>query len=765
MSQPGDTGSSAVSGDEDLNRKVEKIRLTIRKGLLQQEQADVLVTNSSGNLNLKAGRTTKALLDAGGETLQEQCNTNYPQGIRAGEVATTTGGNLNCQYVFYCFMTSWKDAETAFSKEVFCKCLQTCLKKADESGLVSMVIPALGTGQLKFPVKEILKLVLLCVSEFSKSKPDSTLSVITMVVYPKDDEILQEFREELKNLTRKLSKITDNKIDLEKRSEKIQIGKTSVAIVTGSIVEQKADVLVNLTNSKLRLNREALSRAFLEAAGEGLQTECDSYSGGLNSGDIAVTGGYSLSCVNVYHITLPHYSDKEKDANKQVLSLTVLQCLMQLEETKLRSIVFPCFAFGQHKYPDSVAATTFLQTVDEYIHDNKDTCVQDITLVIYPVGPQWKEVWQAFINELTTLKLRYCQNSDTDTKPVPVRHAGQGARPKFTPRYMYELKKKLTKTPVPQTGQGERPKETDTPVTAPAPPPPPVPVRRGSKKWLQMKYMEDICIPNYWLHHKGGTQVKKLKLSLEVSMNKAYVLKEADRSTKDAVIKLVQDTWEMDKVGTGKDARGLDQLGFTKIEVTKVQRVENLDLYEKYATERQRIFGKASKKGLSLTSVKNSKDSSGEVCTYTKMRPCLKNELFPEINEHYLFHGTRLDNIEKVLSQGLDNRMAGDNAMFGAGVYAAESSTKADQYSDSKDNRTSSPKKMLLTRMCLGEAYISKTPTKFRKPPCKECLKDSCAHKKFYDSVVGDGKWIFREFIVYDPRQSYPEFLITYIRK
>jgi hypothetical protein len=33
-----------------------------------------------------------------------------------------------------------------------------------------------------------------------------------------------------------------------------------------------------------------------------------------------------------------------------------------------------------------------------------------------------------------------------------------------------------------------------------------------------------------------------------------------------------------------------------------------------------------------------------------------------------------------ILATGLDSRMAGTNAMFGQGVYAAESSTKADQY-------------------------------------------------------------------------------------
>ncbi|XP_060082610.1 protein mono-ADP-ribosyltransferase PARP14-like [Ylistrum balloti] len=735
-------GSS--TDDKDMTLKLGNVHLSLRKGLLQQEKADVIVTNSAGNLNLKAGRTTQALLEAAGEIIQEQCQENYPYGISLGDVAETDGGNLNCQYVFYCFMTSWKDEEKDSSRGIFSNCVKTCLNKADAHGVSSMVFPALGTGLLRFPVDEILKLVILCIIEFCESKPLSTLTDIAMIVHPNDDKILQGLSEKMKKLQKKPSGDAETRSDFEQRSEKIQIGKTSVTMVTGSIVEQKADVLVNLTNSRLRLNTGMLSRAFLNAAGDDLQVECDTFAGGLNCGDIAVTEGYSLPCKMVYHTTLPNYTTREKDSHLKVLTLVIQQCLMQLEDEKFQSIAFPCFGSGQHGYPDDLAAATFLQTVDCYCQDNRSTCIRDISLVIYPGGlDKWREVWQTFVKELNDLKRRHAQDSDAEMKTKPVYVLpNQGARPKVMVRFDPQQKK----------GTVDSPQIPATPA-------------RGTKEWFKMKYTEDICTPKYWLHHKGGTHVKKLKLSLEVSMKKSYVLKEVDRHTRNAVVRLVTETWEKDKVGAGKDARGLDELSYSKIEVKDVLRVENLDLYEKYAIERQRIFSKAWKKGGCLTSVQDSQGSGGQVHTYTKMNSCLKNELFPEINEHYLFHGTKENIIEKVLSQGLDNRMAGDNAMFGAGVYAAESSTKADQYTDYKDRRTSSPKKMFLVKMCLGEVHVSNTASKYRRPPCKKCVKDDCAHKHFYDSVVGDGKWIFREFVLYDPRQSYPEFMITYVRK
>jgi len=47
-----------------------------------------------------------------------------------------------------------------------------------------------------------------------------------------------------------------------------------------------------------------------------------------------------------------------------------------------------------------------------------------------------------------------------------------------------------------------------------------------------------------------------------------------------------------------------------------------------------------------------------------------------------------------------------------------------------------------------------------------QCKIPSCttAQHRPYDSVVGDGKWIFREFVVYAKEQCYPEYVITYDR-
>jgi len=66
-----------------------------------------------------------------------------------------------------------------------------------------------------------------------------------------------------------------------------------------------------------------------------------------------------------------------------------------------------------------------------------------------------------------------------------------------------------------------------------------------------------------------------------------------DEETFTLIDMLVQKTWELDKVGIGRDAEGLDKLGFFKVKVTKIQRIENLPLYEHYAQYQQRLLHEA----------------------------------------------------------------------------------------------------------------------------------------------------------------------------
>lgn len=88
---------------------------------------------------------------------------------------------------------------------------------------------------------------------------------------------------------------------------------------------------------------------------------------------------------------------------------------------------------------------------------------------------------------------------------------------------------------------------------------------------------------------------------------------------------------------------------------------------------------------------------------------------------------------------------------------------------DTRTTRNKGEKRMFLARTCLGKIHLAKTEKKdIHRPPCFQtgCESDSCEHseRERCDSVVGEGKWIFREFVTYHHYQTYPEYLITYNR-
>ena len=54
----------------------------------------------------------------------------------------------------------------------------------------------------------------------------------------------------------------------------------------------------------------------------------------------------------------------------------------------------------------------------------------------------------------------------------------------------------------------------------------------------------------------------------------------------------------------------------------------------------------------------------------------------PNLNEYFLFHGTRYDTVDDILRNGLDPQRGGESvgAMFGRGLYFAENASKSDFY-------------------------------------------------------------------------------------
>ena len=198
-----------------------------------------------------------------------------------------------------------------------------------------------------------------------------------------------------------------------------------------------------------------------------------------------------------------------------------------------------------------------------------------------------------------------------------------------------------------------------------------------------MAFEHEPEIPEYWENFKPGSPIRSALTALK-TMTKNFIkveLKDSDPVYK-AIIKVINTTWESSKVGQGNDAKGLDRLSYHKMQVTKVQRVENMQLFDKYLHHRKHVFVNMCKmRKTKCTSIGKLPGSIGSAVT-EGFETChvFRDELCSEVNEHFFFHGTTKDVVDVICDTGLDCRLGSHNAMYGAGIYGAESPTKADQY-------------------------------------------------------------------------------------
>ena len=123
-----------------------------------------------------------------------------------------------------------------------------------------------------------------------------------------------------------------------------------------------------------------------------------------------------------------------------------------------------------------------------------------------------------------------------------------------------------------------------------------------------------------------------------------------------------------------------------KMEVKRVQRVENGDLFDRYAHYRRQMKNKIALSSVTvtdiskLTSGREGIQSQGGVLTTSKLTYLMKTELHSdEVNEHYLFHGCSEDAVRDISDQGFDFRLS-KPGFYGRAVYFAETPEKSDQY-------------------------------------------------------------------------------------
>lgn len=135
-------------------------KLTLKEGNIILLDVDAIVNAANRNLILGGG-VAGAIRNAGGPSIQEECNTIGP--IDVGEAVMTNSGNLKAKHVIHA--TGPVQGEGREDTKLRNATLNS-LKIANENKLKDIAFPAISTGIFGFPMQECSEIMIQTVMEF-----------------------------------------------------------------------------------------------------------------------------------------------------------------------------------------------------------------------------------------------------------------------------------------------------------------------------------------------------------------------------------------------------------------------------------------------------------------------------------------------------------------------------------------------------------------------------------------------------------------------
>ncbi len=151
-----------------------------------------------------------------------------------------------------------------------------------------------------------------------------------------------------------------------------------IKMVLGDITKSKSDAIVNAANKNLLMGSGVCGAIFYAAGPKELQAACDKLAP-INTGDAVITPGFKLSKY-VIHTAGPIYRGKE---DAKYLRNSYYNSLSVAEKNNCKSISFPSISTGIYGYPVKDAAKVAINAILEYIDDNPNTTIEEISFYLF----------------------------------------------------------------------------------------------------------------------------------------------------------------------------------------------------------------------------------------------------------------------------------------------------------------------------------------------------------------------------------------------
>ena len=180
----------------------------------------------------------------------------------------------------------------------------------------------------------------------------------------------------------------------------------------------------------------------------------------------------------------------------------------------------------------------------------------------------------------------------------------------------------------------------------------------------------------------------------------------------------------------------LATLDAARTNIVKVERIQNLAMWQSYVVKRQTICHRETKKS-------GATDDQAQ-----------KQRQLDRYERAWLFHGTNVEVMDKIIQQGFNRSFCGKNATFyGKGVYFAKEASYSSCTTYAQPDRNGF-QHVMLCRVAVGEY------SKGVKDALTPDMRDKKNHT-LYDSTVDrtDDPTVF---VTYHDAQAYPDYLVTF---
>ncbi|XP_070551876.1 protein mono-ADP-ribosyltransferase PARP14-like [Ptychodera flava] len=388
-------------------------RVVVMKGDITKMRVDAIVNPANNKLD-HGGGLAKAIVDAGGDVIQEESDRIIKKygNLVDGQAVSTGPGRLQCKRVIHAVGPRWDimnggnfESRCVKKKLLLADAVSQSLKEAERCNCTSVAVPAISSGVFGFPLDLCTEIIVEAVRIYNLEHQNERLLDVFLIDV--SDSVCNMFKGALEkycgqsnvcipgqdqnrrgSATRpghKSSHPQQSKSSLNRHEIATAEGKV-IRLVKGSITRQTTDVIVNTTGKNMELQSGgAVSQAILREGGVGIQREMDCKTrqrGTPDVGQLLLTGSGNLRCKAIYHAFCGPWT-AGKDGSEKVVRHIMRESFKVACKTSLKSITFPAIGTGGHGYPRERVADVMLEEALNFSKRYSHSSLTDIHIIVY----------------------------------------------------------------------------------------------------------------------------------------------------------------------------------------------------------------------------------------------------------------------------------------------------------------------------------------------------------------------------------------------